>query len=94
MSNFRIALLCLLPVMNNCTQAADMKTISEVKSTYETKLLNLPDVVSVGIGQDAKGNQVITVGLACDNTKTRALVPEKLEGYHVIVKIPGTIRAQ
>jgi hypothetical protein len=71
-----------------------MKTISEVKRTYEAELLSLPDVVSVGIGQDAAGNQVIVVGLAGDNPKTKALVPESLEGYPVIVNITGKIRAQ
>jgi len=71
-----------------------MKTISDVKRTYETKLLTLPDVVSVGIGQDPAGNQVIVVGITCDNPKTKALVPERLEGYPVIVKITGTIKTQ
>jgi hypothetical protein len=71
-----------------------MKTISEVKRTYEAELLSLPDVVSVGIGQDPAGNQVIAVGLAGDNPKTKALVPERLEGYPVIVKITGLIKSQ
>jgi hypothetical protein len=71
-----------------------MKTISEVKRTYEAELLSLPEVVSVGIGQDPAGNQVIVVGLAGDNPKTKALVPERLEGYPVIVQTMGTIKSQ
>lgn len=90
----RIALLCLLPLITNCAKATDMKTIRETKQAHEAPLLALPDVVSVGIGQDEKGEPAIVVGLARDNAETRERLPEELEGYKVIVKITGEIRAQ
>lgn len=94
MKLLRIALLCLLPLTANCSKAATMKTISEVKRTHEAALLALPDVASVGIGQDGNGRPAIVVGLARDNARTRELVPEQIEGYPVIVRITGEIRAQ
>jgi hypothetical protein len=90
----RILFLCLLTMTANCTKATEMKTISEVKRAHEAMLIALPDVVSVGIGRDENGEAAIVVGLARDNERTIALVPEKIEGYPVIVKITGAIRSQ
>jgi hypothetical protein len=89
-----ITLLCLLPLTANCSNTATMKTISEVKRAHEAVLLALPDVASVGIGQDGNGRPTIVVGLARDNARTKALVPDQIEDYPVIVKTTGQIRAQ
>jgi len=90
----RFLWLCLLPIVSNCENATDMKTIRDVKRAYEAKLLALPDVVSVGIGTDGEGSPVIVVGLTCDNMVTRNQVPKKLEGYPVVVRATGVPEAQ
>ncbi|MBN1278986.1 MAG: hypothetical protein K9I59_07620 [Chlorobium sp.] len=72
----------------------DMKTIGEVKQANEAELLALPDVASVGIGLDEKGSPAIVVGLARENVRTQALIPQELETYPVTVKITGQLRAQ
>ncbi len=71
-----------------------MKSIKEVKRSYEAELLALPDVVSVGIGKGEEGSAAIIVGLAKPNPKTKARIPENIDGYPVIVRLTGAIRAQ
>ncbi|WP_449258602.1 hypothetical protein [Chlorobium limicola] len=71
-----------------------MKTIGEVKQANEAELLALPDVASVGIGLDEKGSPAIVVGLARENVRTQALIPQELETYPVTVKITGQLGAQ
>jgi hypothetical protein len=80
--------------MANCSKDIDMKTIGEVKQANEAELLALPDVASVGIGLDEKGSPAIVVGLARENVRTQALIPQELETYPVTVKITGQLRAQ
>lgn len=89
-----LALLVALPGLQCCGNETHMKSIQEIKRTHETRLLALPDVVSVGIGMNADGAEAIIVGLAAPNPETRALIPEKLEEYPVIVRITGAPKAQ
>ncbi|MCG8344391.1 MAG: hypothetical protein MI685_04400 [Chlorobiales bacterium] len=71
-----------------------MESIKEVKRLHEAELLTLPDVVSVGIGKGEEGSAAIIVGLAKPNPETRARIPDRIDGYPVIVRLSGTIRAQ
>lgn len=71
-----------------------MKSIQEVKRTHEALLLNLPDVVSVGIGRESGGSEAIIVGLARHNPQTEAKIPSKIDEYRVIVRITGSPKAQ
>ena len=54
----------------------------------------MPGVVSVGIGLDPKGNQAIIVGLGASNPEIEANIPQMIEGFPVITKIIGTLKAQ
>lgn len=73
----------------------DMTTnIREVKAKHESRLLQQPGVVSVGIGQDEAGREVIVVGLARDESKAAARIPETLDGYPVRIQTVGPIQAQ
>lgn len=69
-------------------------TIQEVKAGHAERLLALPGVVSVGIGRDAGGDEVIVIGLDRPRPETRAHLPAQLGGYPVRVEIVGTVRAQ
>jgi hypothetical protein len=53
-----------------------------------------PGVVSVGIGRDADGTEVIVVGLDRERPEARAALPSELEGYRVRVQVIGGVRAQ
>lgn len=76
-------------------EESDMhSSIKEVKSRHEARLLQLPDVVSVGIGRDENGNPAIIVGLNHSNPATESRLPAELEGYPVRLRIVGEIKAQ
>jgi len=51
-------------------------------------------VVSVGIGRDADGHEVIVIGLDRARPETQARLPTQLEGYRVRMDIIGTVKAQ
>ena len=69
-------------------------SIQEVKKQHEARLLDMPGVVSVGIGLDPDGNKAIIVGLDGLHPDTEANMPADLEGFPVRVQIIGSIRAQ
>lgn len=69
-------------------------TIQEVKARHAPRLLALSDVVSVGIGRDAEGHEVIVIGLVRARPETQARLPTQLEGYPVRVEIIGTVKAR
>jgi len=68
-------------------------TIQQVKEKYQTELLLLPGVVSVGIGL-SEGEAVIRIGLDGRYPDTETALPEALEGYRVVSQDTGTIKAR
>lgn len=69
-------------------------SIREVKKIHEPRLLALPGVVSVGIGLDKKGQSAIIIGLESPNPETETKLPTELDGYSVVARITGPIKAQ
>ena len=69
-------------------------SIQEVKKQHEAQLLGLPGVVSVGIGLDHKGQAAIIIGLDGSNPEVEAQLPDNLEGYTVVLKDVGPVKAQ
>jgi hypothetical protein len=69
-------------------------TIQEVKASHTARLLALAGVVSVGIGRDAEGQEVIVVGLDRERPETRSKLPAQLDGYRVRVEVIGTVKAR
>lgn len=67
-------------------------SIQEIKQQHQARLLALPGVVSVGIGQDSKGKPAIVIGLDKVRTETEAEIHKTLGNTHVIVQIVGTIK--
>jgi hypothetical protein len=71
--------------------------IAEVKSRHEERLLALPNVTGVGIGERA-GEPVIKVFVVEKVPESalapEALVPPSLEGYPVDVEEIGSIEAE
>lgn len=72
----------------------DMPTIEEVKARHAERLLELPAVVSVGIGRDPDGQPVIVVGLDRKRPETEQALPAEIENYPVRIKIIGAPKAQ
>ena len=69
-------------------------SIKDVKAKYEAQLLQMPGVVSVGIGRDENSQSIIVIGLESSNPETESKLPKKLEGYPVRVQTVGKIVAQ
>jgi hypothetical protein len=69
-------------------------SIQEVKKQHEARLLDMPGVVSVGMGLDPNGNQAIIVGLEGPRPETEAKIPAMLEDFPVVIQIIGPIKAQ
>jgi hypothetical protein len=93
----RVMVLILLVIMPLLALGDDLgmsPSIQEVKKQHEADFLNLPNVVSVGIGLNPNGDQAIIVGLNRPNPATEAKIPPTLEGYPVVVQIVGGIKAQ
>lgn len=93
--NYRLLIiLLLLPSMAMCGDDNMPLSIKEVKKQHETRLLQLPGVVSVGIGLDENGQSAIIVGLDKPSPETEARLPAQLEGYPLVLRIVGSIKAQ
>ena len=92
-----LRLLIILLVLPAIVMSEDSKmpnSIKDVKAQHEKRLLQLPGVVTVGIGQDKSGNPAIIVGLERPDPETESQLPTRLEGYPVVVRIVGRIKAQ
>ncbi len=89
-----LVILLVLPAMAMCEDGSMGNSINAVKTRHEQRLLQLPGVVSVGIGQDENGKPAIIIGLSHHDPQTESQLPVRLEGYPVVVKIVGRIKAQ
>lgn len=94
----RRAVAAAVALLLSCAGAAGEKTMSptiqEVKASHTARLLALAGVVSVGIGRDAEGQEVIVVGLDRERPETRSKLPAQLDGYRVRVEVIGTVKAR
>ena len=78
-----------------CRQEPDIPpSIQEIKAKHTIRLLEQPGVVSVGLGQDEHGNPAIIVGMDGPRPETVAELPKSLEGYPVITRIIGYVKAR
>ena len=89
-----LIILLVLPAIAMSEDNKKPKSIKDVKTQHEERLLQLPGVVMVGIGQDENGNPAIIVGLERSDPETESQLPTQLEGYPVVVRIVGRIKAR
>ena len=89
-----VLLALLLSWTDSAAEREMPPTIQEVKAKHAPRILTLPGVVSVGVGRDAEGRDVIVVGLDRARPETQAHLPAQLDGYPVRVQIIGTVKAQ
>ncbi len=64
------------------------KNIRDVKAKHEKKLIKIPGVIGVGIGRE--GEEDVIVVLASSACKK---IPKELDGYKVVVRETGPIKA-
>ena len=67
------------------------RSIDEVLATHADSLMTLPGVVGTAIGL-CEGERCIKVFLADSNAATKRRIPDRLEGYRVLVEVIGTIK--
>src|SRR5438093_13113152 len=66
------------------------RSIDEVLAAHTDSLMALPGVVGTAIGL-CEGERCIKVLVADSNPATRRRIPDRLEGYRVLVEMTGTI---
>lgn len=66
------------------------RSIDEVLAAHTDSLMALPGVVGTAIGL-CEGERCIKVLVADSNPATRRSIPDRLEGYRVLVEVTGTI---
>ena len=67
------------------------RAVEEVMRRHEDRLLRLPGVTGVGIGQDAVGNAAIVVYLREGSAASR--LPGRLDDFDVVFEVTGDIDA-
>ena len=66
------------------------RSIDEVLAAHTDSLMALPGVVGTAIGL-CEGERCIRVLVADSNPATKRRIPDRLEGYRVLVEVTGTI---
>ena len=89
-----LSIVLLIPLLALGDDLDMSASIQEVKKQHEAVFLDMPGVVSVGIGLDPNGHQAIIVGLDESHPKTMEKIPAMLEGFPVVTQIIGSIKAQ
>jgi hypothetical protein len=103
MRKIYVIIFTLIIIIINCSnqkpsdkseesQNMSILTIQQVLAKYQDRLMNQPGVVGVGIGA-VKDELVIKVLVAKKTPQLEKQLPQKLEGYAVIIEETGTIRA-
>ncbi|HET9419432.1 MAG TPA: hypothetical protein VFO30_08835 [Chthoniobacterales bacterium] len=73
---------------------APQRDINAVLAAHDRDLLALPDVVGVSVTTlDDHRTPCLKIMLARHNPKTERAIPRSIEGYPVIFKVTGEIRA-
>jgi hypothetical protein len=94
MKTIVLGIVLIIPLLALGDELEMSSSIQEVKKQREALLLDMPGVVSVGIGLDPNGNQAIIVGLDGSHPETKAKIPAMLEDFPVVIQIVGPLKAQ
>ncbi len=89
------AILLMALATAACSETREMQpSIQEVRARHVDRLMATPGVVSVGIGRDDEGTEVIIVGLDQARAEAVQSLPASLEGYTVRTQVVGKITPQ
>ena len=67
------------------------RSIDQVLAAHTDSLMAMPGVVGTAIGL-CDGERCIKVLVADSNPDTKRRIPDRLEGYRVLVEVTGTIK--
>ena len=94
MKTIVLSIVLIIPLIALGDEPDMPSSIHEVKKQHEALFLDMPGVVSVGIGLDPNGNEAIIVGLDGSRPETKAKIPSVLEDFPVVIQIVGSLKAQ
>ena len=94
MKTIVLSIVLIVPLIALGDEPDMPSSIQEVKKQHEALFLDMPGVVSVGIGLDPNGNEAIIVGLDGSHPETRAKIPSVLEDFPVVIQMVGSLKAQ
>ena len=94
MKTLVMSIVLIIPLIALGDEPDMPSSIQEVKKQHEALFLDMPGVVSVGIGLDPNGNEAIIVGLDGPHPETEAKIPPVLEDFPVVIQIVGSLKAQ
>lgn len=94
MKSLVIMALLLATTINQGFAMTSTRSIQKVKAENEQALMDMPCVVSVGIGLAKDGQPAIIVGLDSPCPETTQNLPAEINGYPVETHVTGKARAQ
>ena len=89
-----MSIVLIIPLVALGDEPDMPSSIQDVKKQHEALFLDMPGVVSVGIGLDPNGNEAIIVGLDGSHPETKAKIPSMLEDFPVVIQMVGSLKAQ
>lgn len=66
--------------------------INQVKQKYQSRIMSIPGVIGIGIGAEGD-EQVITVLVVRKNADLEKKIPSRLDGFRVVIRETGQVRA-
>jgi len=69
------------------------ESIDQVKEKHESRIMQIPGVTGVGIGEDSKRAPAIKVYVARMTAELRKQLPKTLDGYPVVAEATGELKA-
>lgn len=88
-----LSLLVIFIVACGPTEDIPMaESITAVKAKHASRLMAKPGVVSVGIGLDADGQEIIIIGVDSKDSLDSLAIQQKLGGYPVKTQVIGVVR--
>ena len=67
------------------------KSIDEVLAAHTDSLMKLPGVVGTAVGL-CEGERCIKVLITDSSSRIKSRIPQRLEGYRVVVEVTGPIQ--
>ncbi len=80
------------PVEYKPDETQPRSSIEQLLATEQSRLMAIPGVVSVGIGQGGPGGYAISVGVT--DAGVAAHVPSEIGGFPVTITVTGEVEAQ
>ena len=87
-------LVASVVALTNCMSAdGPTRTVADVLRAHTVELMKIPGVVGTGEGE-VRGEPAVLVLVSRKTSEVSRRVPRRLEGYPVVVRVVGDVRAR